>query len=1226
MAGKKKLTAQEVVERYREGERDFSRRSLIGENFSDKSLIKEGSSQLNLSGARFNGADIRGTNFTNVNLKGAQFEGATAGLPESCALLMSLLLPIISVILTVFTLYLFTILWGTTSFPPAEKSTYSIIALITVPTFVWFILRQGIVPGFLILTGLIIAAIFVINFPNLAIFISIVTTGLFLLIGWSNLVNIPILSILLILGNYCLPFILDFCKYVWERFITKSVSFIVVFERLGVTFSIAVAELIITTISITTLYSIILNIPWTQKFLSYKKSRTGWVIILAKLCVLVPVLLQLLISKSCGGLTNIIPNNFADFEYACMLDFICILGALGGTFLGYKIGKRALANRDARYVPSLKIGVALSLLIKSTKFRGANLTGANFTGADLKNTDFRNYKTSQKIQKNAYLIKVGITGVTKMIGTHWYGVKNLEYARLQGTYLQYPQVRNLFNQKDNQENWIEYEVKNFDNLNLQGINLNFPDDNTPNLQKASFIDTNLNDADLGKANLSQAKLVRTLLDNADLSKVKLNEAIIEDWRITSQTKFKVADRQDKLVYVYLYLAKKEQLQEEQPKVRIQNQEDIEKLIDEAERRWNKIYDSFDGLSHLKSTVLRERWEDEFINAAKKCGIPLPTYHQLFESYCDQKLLSQSQKDSWSVNFQRAEIRVERLNRLLNQMDLFPILDHLGRLSIVAAVIFFIADMPERSETSQREQAEAHYRAWEMIRDSKTDQASSGRRIALERLKKDKKSLAGLQAPEAMLSEIDLNGADLTKANFQKANLSKAKLNGANLSKADLSGANLIGADLRNSIFKTANFNGAIYDPNEVNLLFHVEGNNTPVEETGNNTQQTNDCQVKPEKQKRQKAYAKLGMIPVGPCADLKKANLIDADLNYDLKKADLRGADIRGADFRDAKNLGSTKLEKALYNKGTSFPEYFDVTKTGAYEIAPKINLRDADLRGADLEKEDLRGADFRGAKLGGANLQDAQLEKTLYDEKTIFPEGFDVDQTGAYEIAPEANLRDADLSGTDLKNEDLRGADLRGANLGGAELQDTKLEKALYDEKTRFPKKGFNVAQTSAYKIAPKTNLRNADLRGADLKNEDLTGANLRGAILTGAELQDTQLYKALYNEETIFPEDFDVAATGAYKIAPEANLRSADLTGADLRGAELRNANLNGADLRVTDLRNANLNGADLSGADLSGANLIGAKNLTPEQVKSAKNWDKAKYDENFQKKLKPSPQEQS
>jgi hypothetical protein len=71
---------------------------------------------------------------------------------------------------------------------------------------------------------------------------------------------------------------------------------------------------------------------------------------------------------------------------------------------------------------------------------------------------------------------------------------------------------------------------------------------------------------------------------------------------------------------------------------------------------------------------------------------------------------------------------------------------------------------------------------------------------------------------------------------------------------------------------------------------------------------------------------------------------------------------------------------------------------------------------------------------------------------------------------------------------------------------------------------------------------------------------------------------------------------ARGFRPVAPDADLRDADLRGANLRGADLRGADLSGADLRGAnlrdaDLRGANLRDADLRGADLSGANLRGA-----------------------------------
>lgn len=64
------MTAEEVLERYRKGERDFRRVDLRGQSFQGK----------NLSRADFSEADIRGAKFTNANLSGANFRGAKAGL------------------------------------------------------------------------------------------------------------------------------------------------------------------------------------------------------------------------------------------------------------------------------------------------------------------------------------------------------------------------------------------------------------------------------------------------------------------------------------------------------------------------------------------------------------------------------------------------------------------------------------------------------------------------------------------------------------------------------------------------------------------------------------------------------------------------------------------------------------------------------------------------------------------------------------------------------------------------------------------------------------------------------------------------------------------------------------------------------------------------------------------------------------------------------------------
>jgi hypothetical protein len=86
-----------------------------------------------------------------------------------------------------------------------------------------------------------------------------------------------------------------------------------------------------------------------------------------------------------------------------------------------------------------------------------------------------------------------------------------------------------------------------------------------------------------------------------------------------------------------------------------------------------------------------------------------------------------------------------------------------------------------------------------------------------------------------------------------------------------------------------------------------------------------------------------------------------------------------------------------------------------------------------------------------------------------------------------EAFLKGAKLRGTDLRGADLRGSDLRRANLIEIDLRKADLRKA---------------------------DLRGSDLRGANLKEADLRGANLRGAM---------------YNKDTVWPENFDPEKEGA-------------------------------------------------------------------------------------------------
>jgi uncharacterized protein YjbI with pentapeptide repeats/energy-coupling factor transporter ATP-binding protein EcfA2 len=222
-------------------------------------------------------------------------------------------------------------------------------------------------------------------------------------------------------------------------------------------------------------------------------------------------------------------------------------------------------------------------------------------------------------------------------------------------------------------------------------------------------------------------------------------------------------------------------------------------------------------------------------------------------------------------------------------------------------------------------------------------------------------------------------------------------------------------------------------------------------------------------------------------------------------------------------------------------------------------------------------------------------------------------------------NLSYANLSGVFLSDTNLSGINLSGANLSYANLLNVNLTNTnLSYANFRNAHLLNNVNLTNAN--LSDANLSDADLTGADLTNANLTNADLTGADLTGADLTNANLTNAnLTNAQLMVADLTGADLTGA-------DLTGANLTGANLSHANLSHANLTGARLSDTDLTNADLRGANLShtyldDADLTGANFINYENngfviftttITHEQLKLAKNWEKAKYSPEFRKKV--------
>jgi hypothetical protein len=133
----------------------------------------------------------------------------------------------------------------------------------------------------------------------------------------------------------------------------------------------------------------------------------------------------------------------------------------------------------------------------------------------------------------------------------------------------------------------------------------------------------------------------------------------------------------------------------------------------------------------------------------------------------------------------------------------------------------------------------------------------------------------------------------------------------------------------------------------------------------------------------------------------------------------------------------------------------------------------------------------------------------------------------------------------------------------------------------------GRRVAENDNVSRTPYTRFRRLDLQSSNLSSADLTRANLKNTNFRGT---------VLYN---------------------------ATIVVADLRETDLQGAYFNGARLGSTNLGSARLLDTNFDGADIYNVNFIDADYIAPEQIKQAKQWQKAYYDPDFSKQLGLQPQ---
>ena len=181
------------------------------------------------------------------------------------------------------------------------------------------------------------------------------------------------------------------------------------------------------------------------------------------------------------------------------------------------------------------------------------------------------------------------------------------------------------------------------------------------------------------------------------------------------------------------------------------------------------------------------------------------------------------KPTWARPFLCIEWPLAWLAYGLSQWSFLEVLEYLGSLSILVAVIFYFREAPDRLK-------QKHYQAWQVINTAQHMGGSGGRIDALEELNKDGVPLVGVNLSSAFLRGVRLPNAKLGRANFAEADvrnsnladsdLSYASLRGANFRRSDLSSVNFEEADLSEgdfcgARFKGSNLNGAMLDGAEL---------------------------------------------------------------------------------------------------------------------------------------------------------------------------------------------------------------------------------------------------------------------------------------------------------------------------------------------------------------------------------------------------------------------------
>jgi hypothetical protein len=154
------------------------------------------------------------------------------------------------------------------------------------------------------------------------------------------------------------------------------------------------------------------------------------------------------------------------------------------------------------------------------------------------------------------------------------------------------------------------------------------------------------------------------------------------------------------------------------------------------------------------------------------------------SWSEQKIVT---RHALALPFVALEWSLDWVAYFLSNWKLLEVLEYLGSLSVLVAVIFYFSESSDRTK-------QKHYQAWQVINTAQGKGGSGGRLEALQELNADRVPLVGVDVSGAYLQNIRLEKAKLVRANFTAADARMADFRGADFSDATLRGANFRGGN------------------------------------------------------------------------------------------------------------------------------------------------------------------------------------------------------------------------------------------------------------------------------------------------------------------------------------------------------------------------------------------------------------------------------------------------